>query len=173
MSVYGKNTLHRGFSLINPDKYMDKVPLPKCKSAWEEKIFVAMDRNPYIKKWGYEPFDIYYMSPKFKRMSIYKPDIYCECDDGKGGINRVLIEIKPQKFSVMPKQPSPLKANATPAQQRRYQKKMGRYYAQMEEVMVNQAKWAAAKQWCIENRMNWVVLTEENVNGLFDSNVHI
>lgn len=39
---------------------------------------------------------------------------------------------------------------------------MARYYAQCEEVMVNQAKWSAARNWCSDRGVNWLVLTEKN-----------
>lgn len=171
--IYGAKTLHRRYTLKNPEKYMERVAPPICKSSWEERIFLAMDVNPFITKWAYEPFSIYYRSPKFNKMSIYKPDIYCECNYANGEKQRYLIEIKPQKFSVMPKEPPPLKQDATAKQKRSYMKKIMRYQMQLQEVMVNQAKWSAAKEWCVNNHMNWLVLTEENMRGLFATNARI
>lgn len=171
--IYGSNTLHRRYTLKNPNKYMEKIAPPICKSSWEERIFLAMDVNPYIIRWGYEPFSIYYDSPKTKSKDIYKPDVYCECDNGKGGVDKWLIEIKPQKFSVLPKEPKPPKPNLTPKQLARYNKKVARYNEQKFEVIVNHAKWHAARKWCEKMKINWLVLTEQNVNGLFAKNAHI
>lgn len=96
---------------------MENLPAPVCKSSWEERVFEAMDGNAFITKWGYEPFDIYYMSPKYQKMSIYKPDIYCECKSQESDKPaRWLIEIKPHKFSVMPESPPTIVESATPAQ---------------------------------------------------------
>lgn len=145
--IYGTNTKHARYKLVHPEKYMENLAAPICKSSWEERIFQAMDNNNYVLKWGYEPdFEIYYMSPKLHKMSKYFPDIYCECRaDNEGRINKFLIEIKPEKFSVMPKPPKALQESANAKKVRAHQKKMARYYQQCEEVMVNQAKWAAAR----------------------------
>lgn len=162
------NTKHSKYCLLNPEKYMENLPAPVCKSSWEERVFEAMDGNAFITKWGYEPFDIYYMSPKYQKMSIYKPDIYCECKSQESDKPaRWLIEIKPHKFSVMPESPPTIVESATPSQVKRHSKKMARYYAQCEEVMVNQAKWSAARNWCSDRGVNWLVLTEKNAPGSF------
>ena len=108
------------------------------------------------------------MSPKYQKMSIYKPDIYCECKSQESDKPaRWLIEIKPHKFSVMPESPPTIVESATPSQVKRHSKKMARYYAQCEEVMVNQAKWSAARNWCSDRGVNWLVLTEKNAPGSF------
>ena len=60
--IYGVKTKHARYKLIHPEKYMENLAAPICKSSWEERIFQAMDQNNYVLKWGYEPyFQIYYM----------------------------------------------------------------------------------------------------------------
>lgn len=173
--IYGTKTKHARYKLVHPEKYMENLAAPICKSSWEERIFQAMDNNSYVLKWGYEPdFEIYYMSPKLHKMSKYFPDIYCECKSATDSkVNKFLIEIKPEKFAIMPKPPKALTESANAKKVRAHQKKMARYYMQCEEVMVNQAKWAAARNWCANRGVNWIVLTEENVCGLFDKGAHI
>ena len=158
------------YHLVNPDKYMDGLPDPVYKSDWERKVFVFCDCNPFVTRWGYEPFAISYFSPVQQKMSIYKPDIYVECQYDDGTKEKWLMEIKPVAYSIMPKAPKPVVEGATAKQLMAHHKKDLAYQRKSMDVITNYAKWEAAEQWCQNHGVNWMVLNESNTLGLFNSN---
>jgi len=166
---------HKGkYTVIHPEKYMPNAPAPYFKSKWEEKIFFICDMNPQITMWAYEPppISIPYMSPRYMRMSIYRPDVYLECiPNGSDKIQRWLIEIKPLSYSVAPKAPTPPKAGSDPKAYERYQKRKASYDQKVMDVMVNYAKWEAAVEWCKRHNVNWFIANEKNMGHLFDASV--
>lgn len=40
---------------------IEQLPV-NYKSDWERKVFIFCDHNPFVTKWGYEPFAISYFS---------------------------------------------------------------------------------------------------------------
>lgn len=158
------------YVLANPDKYMESLPEPVYKSDWERKIFAFCDYNPFVTRWGYEPFAISYFSPVKQRMSIYKPDIYVECQYNDGTKEKWLMEIKPVAYSVMPKAPKAVQEGATAKQILNFQKRDLAYQRKSMDVITNYAKWEAAEKWCQNHGVNWIVLNESNTLGLFKSN---
>lgn len=175
MSTNYYNDCHKGeYTLLNPDKYMENIAPPVFKSSWEQKIFYICDVNPFITKWGYEPFDIAYMSPVYMKMSLYKPDVYLECKYPDGKTAKYLIEIKPTSYSILPKAPKPLPKGCTdPKKIESYNKRKMSFDRKNMDVMVNYAKWEAAAQWCKTNGVNWFIANEKNMQGLFDYNTKI
>lgn len=167
---------HKGrYNLVHPEKYMQNAPQPYYKSKWEQKMFCICDLNPNITFWGYEPppISIPYMSPRYNRMSIYKPDIYLECmPAGADKAQRWLIEIKPSSYSSLPKVPQPPKSD-DPKAAERYMKRKATYEQKVMDVMVNTAKWEAAVQWCERYGVHWFVANEKNMGHLFDASVTI
>lgn len=166
---------HKGkYTLMNPGKYMENLPQPEFKSAWEEKIFVACDVNPFITRWGYEPFTIAYHNPLYMKQSLYKPDVYVECMYADGHSEKYLIEIKPTSYSILPEPPKPPGPNVTdPKRLANYKKRKAAYDRKSMDVMVNYAKWEAAEKWCKMNGINWLILNEKNVHGLFSTSTII
>ena len=37
--IYGTKTKHARYKLVHPEKYMENLAAPICKSSWEERIF--------------------------------------------------------------------------------------------------------------------------------------
>lgn len=164
---YYKDTHKGNYKLVHPEKYMSNIPLPVFKSEWEQKIFVLMDINPFIIKWGYEPFSIVYASPHYLKTALYKPDIYCECKYSDGNINKYLIEIKPTKYMILPKEPKLSKSTTDANKLEKFRKKKINFDMTTMDVMVNAAKWNAAEVWCKNRGVNWLILNEKNVGNLF------
>ena len=162
---YKKDTIKGKYELIHPEKYIGHS-IPIYKSKWEQKVFYAFDRNPYVLRWGYECIDIFYHHPFYMQFTKYLPDIFCEVVMENGKQQQFLIEIKPTKYCVMPKEPKmPKKGNAQSSQ--RYQKALARYEYTKRDYLVNMAKWEAAQLWCMKNNVMWRILNEDNTNGLF------
>jgi hypothetical protein len=150
---------------IHPEKYLGSR-LPSYKSGWEKRVFYAMDINPFILKWGYECIEIYYHHPIFNAFTVYYPDIFCHVKNERGHEEKILIEIKPSKMCLIPKEPKPPK-NKTSASWDRYQRSLKRYQGSCKDYIVNQAKWEAAQNWCLRHGVTWRILNEDNSSGLF------
>jgi hypothetical protein len=158
------------YRLVHPDKYLNPGTVDvEYKSDWERKVFIFCDLNPFVIKWGYEPFAISYYSPVQQKQSIYKPDVYVECQYDDGKRERWLIEIKPVTYSVVHKAPKAPGDGATAKQIANYQKRELAYRRKSMDVATNFAKWEAAEQWCKNHGVNWLVLNESNTLGLFKS----
>jgi hypothetical protein len=162
---YKTDTKKGRYDLINPAKYMG-TSIPVYKSKWEQRVFFALDKNPFILRWGYECIDIFYHHPLYMQYTKYLPDIYCEVVMQNNTNQKFLIEIKPSRFCTLPKEPKmPKKGNAQASQ--RYQKSLMRYEQNKREYLINMCKWEAAQLWCLKNNVVWKVLNENNTNGLF------
>ena len=79
---------------------------------------------------------------------------------------KILIEIKPTKYTVMPKKPNQPKDNI-PAKWERYRKAVINYENNLKDYMVNLAKWEAAQRWCQKNGVMWRIANENNTNNMF------
>ena len=65
-----------------------------------------------------------------------------------GSVERLIIEVKPKKQTVPPKEP---------------QRKTKRYLNEVKTWGVNSAKWKYAVEWCKDNGMNFKILTEDDL----------
>ena len=162
---YKKDTIKSLYRLIHPKKYLGGKP-PIYKSRWEKKVFYAMDINPYVLKWGYECIEIYYHHPIYQSFTVYYPDIFCRVKNERDKEEKILIEIKPAKMCVLPKQPK-IPTNKTKQTWERYQRAMKRHQNACKDYVINMAKWEAAQKWCIKRGITWRILNEDNTNGLF------
>lgn len=149
-----------------PEKYHKSAKAPMWKSLWEAKVFQALDVNPYVIEWGYEPFPIYYHNPIYMNYTVYWPDIYAHIKMDNGAEHRILSEIKPAKYCVMPKKPN-APTGQDPKKWERYRKALIRHKSDSRDYMVNMAKWNAAQTWCQKHGFRWVILNEKNTNTLF------
>ena len=161
---YKTDTQKGRYTLINPKKYMG-TKIPVYKSKWEKKVFYAIDRNPYVLEWGYEVIPIYYHNPVYGRYTVYYPDIFCHIKNTKGVVEQLLIEIKPAKMCVPPKQAKPPK-NKTAQSWQKYQRSLKRYQSANKDYAINMAKWEAAQRWCMRHKVTWKISNE--VNSGFD-----
>ena len=66
---------------------------------------VYCDKNTKILEWGSEEIALPYISPHDSRVHRYFPDFYIKVQENTGKIKRYLIEVKPLKQTVKPKNP--------------------------------------------------------------------
>lgn len=163
---YKTDTTKGYYQILNKDKYYPSGKVPIYKSSWEMQVFYALDINPNVLYWGYEPLEIYYYNPRYLKYSVYYPDILCHIRMDSGVEQKILIEIKPTKYTVMPKKPNPPKEN-TPAKWERFRRSQINYENNLKDYMVNLAKWEAAQRWCQKNGVMWRILNENNTNNMF------
>jgi hypothetical protein len=167
MPNYKTETFHCRYNLINPEKYYSTGRDLVCKSGWEYKFFHVMDFNPAVLNWGYECIKIPYQNPVTGRPSIYYPDIFCKLKNSDGNERYVLIEIKPAKFTTLPKKPKAPPAGLESARAIKYQKRLNTYKSAIADYAINCAKWEAAEKWCQAHGVLWQIVSEKNTTGLF------
>ncbi len=104
--------------------------------------------NENIISWGSEEFWIPYVSPVDNRVHRYFPDFIIKVKEQTGEIKTYVIEVKPKKQTVPPKQ----KSRVTKS-----------FLHEAKTYAVNQAKWKAAQEWCADRMLEFKVITEEEL----------
>ena len=131
-----------------PKKYKGDHTNIVYRSLWERKFMVYCDKNENILEWGSEEVVVPYHSPIDNRYHRYFPDFYIKVRESNGKIKKMIIEIKPFKQCVEPKV---------------QKKKTKGYIYEVMEYAKNQAKWEAAKEWCLDRGYQFKVLTENEL----------
>jgi hypothetical protein len=132
----------------NPDKYLGNPNNIVYRSLWERKFMVFCDTNESVLSWGSEEVVVPYISPKDNKRHRYFVDFIVETINKEGQREVTLVEIKPKKQCIEPKEKN----------------KPTRGY--LKEVMtygVNQAKWKAASEFAKDKGWKFKVLTEDNL----------
>ena len=136
------------FKPKNRQKYKGNISEVVYRSSWELKFMQYCDTNNKILKWSSEEIIIPYKSPVDNRVHRYFPDFYVKYKDVKGKIREKVVEIKPAKQVSEPK-----------VQKRRTKK----YVTEVCTYATNQAKWAAAEDFCKDRRWEFQILTEKEL----------
>jgi hypothetical protein len=105
----------------------------------------SLDENTNVIRWASEEIVIPYISPIDNRPHRYFPDFYVEAISFDGSTKKMLLEVKPRDQTQAPKIPK---------------RKTKRYITEVMTYGVNQAKWAAAKDYCIDKGWEFKVITE-------------
>ena len=136
---------HKLYIPQNPDKYSGGMPII-TRSSWEFKFCRWLDININVIKWASEPVQIQYFDPTTRKKRRYFPDFFFLAKKNTGSIEAHLIEIKPKKQAIAPRN-----------SKKKTQKQL------LEEHMLyakNQAKWNAADSWCKSRNITFSILTE-------------
>ena len=118
------------------------------RSLWERKFMVWCDTNPNILEWGSEEFWIPYISPVDRRVHKYFPDFIIKVKENTGHIKTYVVEVKPKRQTQPPKK----KSRVTKS-----------YLYECKTYAVNQAKWKAAVEFCEDRRIQFKVITEDEL----------
>lgn len=118
------------------------------RSSWEKRAMMFFDIHPGIVKWSSEPFSIPYFNSVKNKVSNYYIDFFVETSNGK----KFLVEVKPKKETIPPVYPK----KKTP-------KGIANYNTAILTYTVNLAKWEAAKKFCEEKGLEFMILTEDNI----------
>lgn len=110
---------------------------------------VFCDNNDSIIEWGSEEVIIPYRCPTDGRVHRYYPDFYIKVKDVNGFLKKYLIEVKPKKQTIPPDD--------------KPKKKTAAWKREVLTFMKNHAKWEAAKDFCEDRQMNFLILTEEHL----------
>jgi hypothetical protein len=133
----------------NCKKYKGNPTQIYYRSLWELKFMKWCDGNNNILEWGSEEIVVPYRSPLDGKYHRYFVDFYVKVRTRTGDIKKYLIEIKPKKQTM------------EPAVQKR---KTAKYINEVTTYVVNQAKWEAAREWCADRRLEFLILTEDHLN---------
>jgi len=141
------------FRTKNPSKYKGDVNNIVYRSLWELRFMKWCDSNSSVQEWGSETVIVPYISPLDKKVHRYFVDFYIKVIDKNGGLQKYLIEIKPERFTKPPAIP---------------QRKTKAFIDEVFQYGVNEAKWKAAFEFCQDRNMKFMVLTEKDlglING--------
>ena len=132
----------------NPQKYVGDPNNIVYRSSWECRVMDWLDRNRDIISWASEELIVPYISPVDNRVHRYFPDFLVKVRNKEGQLKTLMIEVKPKKQT----QP--------PIQQRRITKQ---YITEVTTWGVNQAKWKAAEEYCLDRGWQFKIMTEEHL----------
>jgi len=130
------------FVPTRPDKYVGNRS-PTYRSSWEWAFMRFCDTNESILKWASEAVQIPYRDPTTNRNTVYIPDFFIQYVDKNGKILTELIEVKPQNQTLL--------------------EKVGKNVNNQIQYVKNQAKWAAASNWCKGQGIRFRVLNEQDL----------
>jgi hypothetical protein len=109
------------------------------------------DLTESVNSWKSEEFWIPYRSPLDGKTHRYFPDFFLKYKDKDGKTRNMVVEVKPAKDLKEP-QTNPTRRTKSWA----YSVKMW---------AINQAKWAAAKEWCADHNYEFKIMTEKELFG--------
>ncbi len=136
------------FKPRNPQKYIGDHTKIIYRSSWEAKVMNWLDKNPSIISWASEEVIIPYKSPVDGRVHRYFPDFVVKSRGRDGSTKTMMIEVKPKKQTMEPEK----------------KKRVTKQYIQ--EVVtwgVNQAKWKAATEYCLDRGWQFMLMTEDHL----------
>ncbi len=135
-------------SVMKSFKVQDERYLINYKSSLELACLRYCDYNKHIVKFSLEPFAIQYLKPTDGKMHRYFVDFYIEFSTG----DRFLVEIKSSGETVAPNIPK-----------KKTQKAVFNYNNALQTFAVNTAKWDAAKKFAVQQKMKFIILTENEL----------
>jgi hypothetical protein len=136
------------FRPTNPQKYVGDYKNIIYRSSWEARVMNWLDKNPNIVSWASEEVVIPYDSPVDSKWHRYFPDFVVKVRDKNGTLKTMMLEVKPKKQT------------KEPEQQRRVTK---RYITEVTTWGVNQAKWKAATEYCLDRGWEFKLITEDHL----------
>ena len=132
----------------NPKKYVGDSNNIVYRSSWECRVMNWFDQNDDIVSWASEELIVPYKSPIDNRFHRYFPDFIVKVKTRDGTMKTLMIEVKPKKQTVPPEP------------KKRVTKQ---YVTEVTTYGVNQAKWKAAHEYCLDRGWEFKIMTEEHL----------
>jgi len=129
------------FSVKNMEKYVGKK-MPTYRSSWEMTFMTFCDNNPAVLQWASEPFMIPYRNPLSGKNTIYIPDFMMVYIDAQQQKHAEVIEVKPLKETTL---------------------ESAKSVRDKAAVILNMAKWTAARAFCQAHGMKFRIVTEHDL----------
>ena len=132
----------------NPKKYVGDSNNIVYRSSWECRVMNWFDQNDDIVSWASEELIVPYKSPIDNRFHRYFPDFIVKVKTRDGTMKTLMIEVKPKKQTIPPEP------------RKRVTKQ---YVTEVTTYGVNQAKWKAAYEYCLDRGWEFKIMTEEHL----------
>ena len=132
----------------NPKKYVGDANNIISRSSWECKVMSWLDQNDSIISWASEECIVPYVSPVDGRKHRYFPDFIVKVKTKLGTFKTMMLEVKPKKQTI---QPEPRKRVTK------------QYITEVTTYAVNQAKWKAATEFCLDRGWEFKLVTEDHL----------
>jgi hypothetical protein len=136
------------FKIQHPEKYVGDIDKIIFRSGLEFQFFKFFDSNSSIVSWGSEEFFILYPCQLDNKMHRYFPDIFIIYKTKDDKLQKAICEIKPLAFCSPPPKPKRMTQG---------------YYDKCNDYIKNQNKWDAAKIFCKNNNLRFIILTEQDL----------
>lgn len=144
---------YRGlFRPINPQKYRGDHNNIVYRSRWEMRFMNFLDCNSDVLEWSSEELFIPYRCRTDGKVHRYFPDFKIKIKKKGGGIETLVIEIKPFSQTQRPVKP--------PRMTKRYLNEAITYAK-------NRSKWEACEEWCKNRKYVFKIMTEKELNLKF------
>ena len=142
---------HKGiFKPKNPQKYVGDPNRIIYRSSWERKFMNYADTTEQIEQWSSEELVIKYINPIDRKFHRYFPDFLIKVKvDNSYKI--YVVEIKPQKQTVEPT----------------IKRRTKHSIQEALTYKINQAKWDAAMEYCLDRGWNFIIMTEKELGIKF------
>jgi hypothetical protein len=136
------------FKPRNPQKYVGDHTNIVYRSSWECKVMSWLDNNDSVVSWASEELIVPYISPVDNRKHRYFPDFIIKVKTKDGKLKTMMLEVKPRKQTI---QPEPRKRVTK------------QYLNEITTYSVNQAKWKAATEYCLDRGWEFKLITEDHL----------
>jgi hypothetical protein len=136
------------FKPKHPEKYVGDPTNIVYRSSWEVKVMSWLDNNDSIITWASEELYIPYISPVDNRWHRYFPDFLVKYRTKDNKLSTMMLEVKPKKQTA---QPEPQK------------RKTKQFINEVKTWGVNQAKWKAANEYCLDRGWEFKLITEDHL----------
>ena len=131
----------------NAQKYVGKHT-PRYRSGWELTFMNFCDNNKNVLYWASEAISVPYRNPFTGQPKNYIPDFFVVYENKYGKKVAEVVEIKPKKQTTPPNEKN---------------KKTAAYRNAALTYAKNYAKWSAAREYCEDRQMNFLILTEDHL----------
>ena len=137
------------YKVHNKAKYVADLQEVIYRSSWELKYMKYLDRHPSVLEWASENVIIPYYNQIEKKTRRYFVDFYAKVQNAEGEIKKYIIEVKPLSQCKPPKKRKRISI---------------KYKNDLKRFIMNQAKWKAARKWAEKRGMEFIILTEKELD---------
>lgn len=133
------------YTPLHKEKYKGSTPII-YRSGLERTVMAWLDNNSKVVSWGSESVVIPYIHPNDGKAHRYFVDFDFKMKRGNE-IKKYLIEVKPSKQTLPPKQ-------------RKNQKS---FLYESNQYRINSSKWKSAREWCNKHGYEFLIFTEKHL----------
>jgi len=137
---------------INPKKYRGDSTNIIYRSNLEYKFMYWLDMKESVVQWSSEEFWVPYRSPKDNRVHRYFPDFWVMFANPDGATREIMIEVKPDIQTRPPASKYTKKGTKTKG-----------YFRDIFIFGINEAKWKAAREYCLNKGWEFQIITEKQL----------